>query len=280
MGAHHAHLFLYGDIMRTKKIQPAPVIAAILVLSLACNIGAAEPTLEPGQDSNPPPPSAGDSTTGGLCDNALFPVKQGATWTYFNTGSPSGDFSYTDTITEVRADGFTLTSQFADLIRTQEWQCEAGGLKALEMGGAGAAASISTQGTTAEFTTTGITGISLPKEITPGMQWQYSLTMQGVTAMPGDQNAQSTGAFSLTMQEMGKETVSVPAGAFEAVKFQATSLMQITANFQGLQVPVTMNGTSIVWYAPGVGYIKSIENSDFGGAPYTSTTELQSYSIP
>jgi hypothetical protein len=82
------------------------------------------------------------------------------------------------------------------------------------------------------------------------------------------------------MQEMGKETVTVPAGTFEAVKFQATSLVQITADFQGLQVPVTMNGTSLIWYAPGVGYIKSVENSDFSGTPFTSTTELQSYSLP
>jgi hypothetical protein len=266
--------------MQSAKTKSALVITASLILSLACNIGTSSPTQENGQTSNPTQPSTNNSITGGLCDNALFPVKQGATWTYFNTGSPSGDFSYTDTITDVRADGFTLTTQFTDLVRTQEWQCEAGGLKALEMGGTGAAASISTQGTNAEFTTTGVTGISLPKEITPGMQWQYSLNMQGVTAMPGDQNAQSTGTFSLTMQEMGKETVTVPAGTFEAVKFQATSLVQITADFQGLQVPVTMNGTSLIWYAPGVGYIKSVENSDFSGTPFTSTTELQSYSLP
>lgn len=201
-------------------------------------------------------------------------------WTYASTGSPSGDFTYTDTISEVRADGFTLSTRFTDLTRVQEWVCEPGGLKALEMGGTGAAASISTQGTTAEFDSSDVTGFSLPKEITPGMQWQYSLKMTGITAMPGDQNAQSSGTYNLTMQEMGKETVTTPAGTFEAVKFQATSLMQLTADFQGVQLPVTMNSSSLIWYAPDVGFIKSIENSDFGGTPYTSTTELQTYNIP
>jgi hypothetical protein len=47
-----------------------------------------------------------------------------------------------------------------------------------------------------------------------------------------------------------------------------------------MQVPISINASSMVWYAPGVGFIKSIENSDFGGTPYTSTTELQSYIIP
>jgi hypothetical protein len=260
-----------------------------LLLTLACNLGSGSAPLEgqpapesdqATQPSNDPSQPTENITTGGLCDNALYPVKQGATWTYLSTGSPSGDFSYTDTIAELRADGFTLTSQFTGLTRTQEWACETGGLKALELGGAGAAASISTQGTTAEFTSSDITGISLPKEITPGMQWEYSLKMQGVTAMPGNQNAQSTGTFSMTMQEIGRESVTVPAGTFEAVKLQSTSLVQITADFQGLQVPVTINGSSFVWYAPGVGYIKSVENSDYGGTAFTSTTELQSYNIP
>ncbi len=267
------------------RITTLPILLiASLVITLACNLGAPNASAaEPGATSNPAQPiapTAAIPANGGLCDNPLYPVRQGASWTYASTGSPSGDFTYTDTISEVRADGFTLSTEFTGLVRTQEWVCEPGGLKALEMGGAGAAASVSTQGTTAEFASSDVTGVSLPKEITPGMQWQYSLKMTGVTAMPGDQNAQSSGTFNLTMQEMGNETVTIPAGTFEAVKFQSTSLIQLTADFQGVQLPVTMNSSSLIWYAPGVGFIKSIENSDFSGTPYTSTTELQSYGIP
>lgn len=268
--------------MRKPHKQIIATIITSLIVTVTCTLsssGSPNPTRNDNQ-SQTAQPADGNSASVGLCDNVLYPVKQGASWSYFSTGSPSGDFFYTDTISEVRVDGFTLGTQFTNLTRAQAWICEPGGLKALEIGATGAAASISTQGTTAEFTSSDVKGLSLPREVTSGMQWQYSLKMTGVTAMPGDQNAQSSGTYNLTMQEMGKETVTVPAGTFEAVKFQATSLIQITADFQGLQVPVTMNGSSLIWYAPGVGYIKSVENSDFGGTPYTTTTELQSYSIP
>lgn len=217
--------------------------------------------------------------TGGPCDNPLIPIKPGATWTYFSTGSPSGDFTYTDTITEIRADGFTLTSQFSDLVHLQEWTCLPEGLRALQPG-SGATASLSTQNMTAEFTTLEVTGVTLPVEISSGMQWQYHFNMQGFTAMPGDQQAPSNGTFSLTMQHIGNETITVPAGTFEAVKIQSTTAMEIITDFQGIQVPLSINGSSVIWFAPGVGYIKSIENSDFSDTPYTATTELQSYQIP
>lgn len=258
--------------MRLRTSTLSIFLVASLTITLACSLGS--PQAPVGTEATAIPADEA------LCDNPLYPVSQGASWTYLSTGSPSGDFSYTDTIVEVRADGFTLSTEFTGLVRTQEWDCEPGGLKALEMSGTGAAASISTQGTTAGFTSSDVTGVTLPKEITPGMQWQYSLKMTGATAMPGDQNAQSNGTYNLTMQEMGKEIVTIPAGTFEAVKFQATSLIQLTADFQGVLLPLTMNSSSLIWYAPGVGFIKSIENSDFGGAPYTSTTELQSHSIP
>ena len=217
--------------------------------------------------------------TDNLCNNPLYPIKQGATWTYASTGGPGGSFTYTDTITATRADGFTLTSQFADLTRTQEWTCQADGLKALQLGG-GTAAGISTLGMTAAFTTLEITGISIPNQVTAGMQWDYSLIMQGTMAMPGNQQAQSNGTYSVTMQEMGTESITVPAGIFEATKIQSNSTIDIVTIFEGIEVPIKFNGTTISWYVPGIGFVKSVENGDFGGTAFSATTELQSYNIP
>jgi hypothetical protein len=257
------------------KIYLALIIG--VMITLAC--GLTNPQSTTPSDSTSEQPTE-EVVIEGLCDNPLYPVKQNATWTYANTGSPSGDFTYTDTITQVRSDGFTLTSQFGDLTRTQEWACETGGLKALQLGG-GPTASLSTQDMSAQFTTTQVTGTTLPKELIPGMQWLYGLTLEGTTDIPGDQQAQSTGTFTITMQEMGKETVTVPAGTFEATKLQANSTMDIMAEFQGLQVPMTITGSSLLWYAPNVGFIKSVDNVDMGdGTPFTTTTELQSYNIP
>lgn len=50
--------------------------------------------------------------------------------------------------------------------------------------------------------------------------------------------------------------------------------------FAGMDAPIKFNGTTITWYAPGVGYVKSVENGDFGGEAFSAITELQSYSIP
>lgn len=269
--------------MAIKRSSFALAVIALMLSTLACNLGSQPASEAEPQTTQPEPANSAETfipVTGGICDNELQPVAQGATWTYKTTGSPTGDFTYTDTITEVRDDGYTLTTQFTGLTRTQEWKCLPEGLQALQLGGGGTTASISTEDMTAQFETVEVIGVNLPKSIVPGAQWQYSLTMEGVTAMPGDQQAESTGMFTLVMQEIGREAITVPAGTFEAVKFQSTSTVQITAEFQGMQVPIVINGSSIIWFTPGVGYIKSVENSDFGGTPYTATTELQSYSIP
>jgi hypothetical protein len=271
---------LFGEvIMKQKFAKPYYFLIANLLIALACNItNPVPPENLPSQPSNNS--QAPEITViEGLCDNALYPVKQNATWVYFNTGGPEGDFTYTDTITEVRADGFTLTTTFDGLTRTQQWACETGGLKGLEYG-SGASANISTQNLNTSFNTIEVTGVILPKEIIPAMQWLYSLILEGSFTTPDGLQANSSGTYTVTMQEMGNETITVLAGTFNAVKIQATTTMNIVGEIQGIQVPITINGITTTWYTPNIGQVKSISNSDYGGVPFTITTELQSYSIP
>ncbi len=223
--------------------------------------------------------AAAGQTSSALCDNPYLPIKRGATWTYTSAGGPTGTITYTETITEVHEDGFLLTTQFADSVRTQEWKCVPAGLQTFGPGSA-STASISAREMTAAFTTIEAGGVSLPKDIAPGMKWLFSLKIQGTTATPSDENAHAQGILAAVMQESGRETVAVPGGTFEAVKIQASVTMQVTADFQGIPLPIAFNGSSLIWLAPGVGYVKIIENSDFGGAPFTTATELQSYNIP
>ncbi|GAB4546672.1 MAG: hypothetical protein Fur002_21920 [Anaerolineales bacterium] len=244
-------------------LRLALILTTIIILLSACTTSRAF--------------SSGES---GACDNPLFPIKQGAIWSYASAGGPNGSFSYSDSIASVNADGFTLASKFSDgQTHIQEWRCLSDGLQALQIGGA-SAAGISTQGMTADFTVIEAQGLSLPREITPGMKWQYSMTMKGVLATPDNQKSPSSGSYLAELQEMGSDTVTVPAGVFEATRFQANSNVDVTMNFEGLQVPVKYTGVTILWYAPGVGFIKSIENGDFGGTAFAITTELQSYNIP
>jgi hypothetical protein len=263
------------------SFRPASILLLVLLLSTsltACGTNSADnqdivlpiiQTTEPGVL-----PTASE-----LCGNPLYPSTQGAIWVYASTGGPSGAFIYTNSVTEARADGFTLTTQFANQTRTQEWSCQADGLKALQLGG-GSAAGISIQDMTSELTTSEIMGISMPQNITSGMQWQYSLKLQGTLVMPGDPQAPANGIYSIAMQEVGQETITVPAGTFETVKIQSNSTVDIISSFGGAELPIKFSGTTITWYAPGVGYVKAVENGDFGGEFFSSTTELQSYNIP
>ena len=146
-------------------------------------------------DSSSPQPTE-EFIIEGLCDNTLFPVKQNATWTYSVIGNEN--FNYTETITQVTSAGFIVTSQVNDLTDTQNWSCETGGLKALQLN---AVNYLTTQSATLE-----VTGVNLPKEMISGMQWLYSLKLEH-------------GVYTVIIQEMGNESITTPAGTFNATKF-------------------------------------------------------------
>lgn len=262
------------EINPVRQIHRSLILASLVFIT-ACNGGESSDVPLP---NTAPAGESAQNIANEYCDNPLFPVKSNASWTYSSKGGPNGDFSYTDTITEIHSGGFVLASQFPALTLTQEWLCTPEGYIAQQLGG-GTTASVSMQNMITDFKTLQVSGLSLPRVITPGMQWQYILTMKGTVAMPGEQT-QSPGSFSLDMQEVGSESITIPAGTFQATKIQAAFNANIDVDFQGSLVRYTINGSSILWYAPGVGFIKSIENIDFSGTTFTSTTELQSYIIP
>ncbi|MEW6405789.1 MAG: hypothetical protein AB1649_28690 [Chloroflexota bacterium] len=269
--------------MRTQRISVNLVVGVLTLTLAACGGGptVAEPTQAAALPAETP--TATTTAPTGLCANPLFPVVQGATWTYKLTGGPSGEFTYTDTITEVRENGFTVTSLFDfepdDLTRTHEWRCTPEGLVALSYGGAGSIG-LSTQDLSAEFITSNITGVTIPSNITPGMTWPYGLNVDGDMKLPDGRTATATGTLTLNFQEAGTESVTVPAGTFDATRIEMASNFNFTAAFEGVDIPMQITGTSTLWYAPGVGLVKSTETGNMGGAPVSSTTELQSYSIP
>ena len=94
------------------------------------------------------------------------------------------------------------------------------------------------------------------------------------------QSAEANGDESATFTALGVESVSVPAGTFEAMKVEVVTTININATFQGTTVPVTFTGTTTSWYVQGVGWVKSVSTSEFGGISSSDTIELQSYSIP
>ena len=214
----------------------------------------------------------------GLCTNAYYPVHQGATWTYMSTGGPGGEYSFTDTITSVRADGFTLSTQIGDLTRAQEWTCTAEGLAALQLGGA-PAAMLNSQNIQLNLDINNATGITFPTLISPGDQWQQTMDVQGNVTMM-NQEAQATGNAQMNFSATGNESVTVPAGTFEALKVEVDITLNVDATYEGITLPVPFSGEYTYWFAPGVGWVKASGTGNVLGSSFSDTTELQSYSIP
>jgi len=218
------------------------------------------------------------SSASGDCANMYFPVIQGATWTYEVTGGSSDTAQYTDTISELTGDGFILTSEFDEVTRTQRWSCKSDGLVALDFGGA--SATLAVADLQAVFDTTEVSGITLPRDLAAGDTWSQSFKLEGNQTLPGDQTAEVKGSVDYGSTAVEIESVTVPAGTFEALRVESTTKMDITIKLSGFAVPTTIEGTVVRWYAPDIGYVRSVETSNVLGAEVEVTIELTGYQIP
>jgi hypothetical protein len=276
--------------MEKKKIKTILSLFLTIIFVAACSSPSNTPTTEPQATetvapdatlTEPPIPSEGDSmpvTGEGLCANAYYPVREGSTWSYKSTGGPTGEYSFTDTITSVRDDGFTLSTQFDDLTRTQEWACNPEGLVALQLGGA-PAATLNSQNMQLNLEVKNVGGVTFPNEITAGDQWQHNLDFEGNMTI-ADQEGAATGNAQTSFTAVGNESVTVPAGTFDALKIQVDTTLSINVEYQGLSVPVAFSGTYTYWFSQGIGWVKASGTGDVAGTSFSETTELQSYNIP
>lgn len=248
----------------------APQIIETQALPANATATAAEPSATP--EGNPP--------VGGvsLCTNLYYPVREGATWTYKSTGSPAGEYSFTDTVTSVRADGFTLSTQIGSLTRTQVWTCSSEGLAALQLGGA-PAAMLSAQNIQLDLDVTHASGVTFPSQINAGDQWQQMLDVEGSVRVANEEGT-ATGTAQMDFNTAGNESVTVPAGTFEALKIEVNTTLDVDVSYEGLTLPVTFSGAHTNWFVQGVGWVKSTGTGSVLGSLFDETTELQSYNVP
>jgi hypothetical protein len=252
------------------------VLAGLLACAPA-GAGTPAPTGPPTDSPRTPTQEpTSEPATSGDCDNPLYPVVGGATWQYLGANSNSGSFSFAHTFVEIHSDGFTEQDVWdSGLVRSAQWSCQAGNLKALELGtGAG---TVSTASTNFVADSTTSEGVTLPATVNVGDTWTQIVDINGHMQMPDNTSAAARNQASQNCTAIGPENVSVPAGTFEAMKVECQVEMTITISVQGLDVPpTTLASTSTLWYAEGVGLVKSESASEFG----TSTLDLQSYNIP
>jgi hypothetical protein len=266
------------------------LLLATLILTAACsntnsntNINTTTPSTEPPPLTDTPlilesptivSPVAGNT----LCANTYYPIREGATWSYQSSGSVAGNYGFTDTITSVREDGFTLTSDFEGVTRTQEWACKPEGLVALQMGGP-AATVLNSQDMELKLEVKNVSGVTYPGTIEAGDKWQHSMDFTGEMGLAGQKGEASGNALS-NFTATGIESVTVPAGTFDAMKIQVETTVNIHVTYQGLNVPVTFTGTYAYWFVPNIGWVKASGNGEIAGQTFTENIELQSYNIP
>jgi hypothetical protein len=275
---------------RKQQISAGSAISILFALSLllaACGGATATPGAGGdggGEVATSAPTDASGSTEGGLtsglCASDYYPVVAGTTWTYSGTGF-SGDFTWTSTITDVSETGFTLTNYFTDVTTTQQWSCTTEGLAALAYGGGPEATLNVTGGVSGTYETVDTTGVTFPAHIATGDTWEQSFTIHGELDMSGESLGIADGTVTQSYVALGLESVTVPAGSFEAMKVQATLAFDLQVSLQGLTVPMDFSSDTTNWWVQGIGWVKSESSATFEGAEsFEANTQLESYSIP
>jgi len=216
---------------------------------------------------------------GDPCANEYFPVKNNATYSYSSTGSPSGPYSFTRTITNVRTDGFTIDTKFKNQDVLQEWSCKAEGLVPTQLGTTDATSILAFEKFT-NLTAANVTGFVIPPAITPGAEWNYALDIQGTEKVKEGNPATMTGRVSINYIAGNKESVTVPAGTFDAIAIEVNTVIDFNVVAGANVIKLSVDSTYTIWYAPGVGWVKSNGYGKLGGQDYVETIVLDSYTIP
>jgi hypothetical protein len=208
------------------------------------------------------------------CDYPYYPLRKGASWEY----SMSGE-TVKETITAVSGDqnNAVATEDFSNgpVSATFDISCGLDGIASFDI----AAMQLSSaQIANAQMKMTSHTGPILvpPSQLAPGSTWQANYTMEISMALAG-QSLTLTDEVTQQFTSAGVESVTTPAGTFDAIRVDSTSTVKMTGMpaIAGGAAPSEMTSTMTQWYARGVGLVKMVT-----GGQSSMTQELTKYNIP
>jgi hypothetical protein len=244
---------------------------SLLFLSLSLILLAACQSTQPTQSAEaqvgttaPSAQAPNNQASGDLCANPYVPAVEGATWTY-NFHSDQVDVTQVDTVTDVGSDAFlveTTRSDGFDYVIT--WTCTPEGLLWLQTDGGMFSAIFQGAGQTQNWETVSYSGVSVPKNGQAGDTWASDQQIS-VTDSTGTRNFD----IAMNFHAVGLESVTVPAGTFNAMKVEFT--MAWTGG-DGLDMTYQITD----WFVENVGMVKSLAQAEVG----SYSQELTSYSIP
>jgi len=212
-----------------------------------------------------PSPASTPRASASSCDHPYFPLRPGSSWTY---STSDGDMSWS--VGSAGGSEAAMTVSASGLTFDTHWTCTSGGIVSYDFN-----LSSSDLGGFVTLETTDTSGTWLPAAdgLTPGASWSMSYTTHVTTSAEGatfDLRSTTDETFSVA----GTETVSVPAGTFEALRIDSSS----TSTFSG-DFPVTVPASSTAftyWFAEGVGVVRYTYNSE----GFSGGGDLTGYSVP
>lgn len=184
-----------------------------------------------------------------LCDQPFSPTREGLEWQYRITGGDNAGV-YTQRKTNIGSQGFVQVNKGEKLERSDRYRCAPEGLVPVDFGGF--------EGFKVEVSK--VTGVSIPSydSWAVGNSWGYVMDIQGETTQ--GPKVWGKGTLEVRYRVAGKETVSVPAGRFNAFRVETTTTFKIDAKFGILSFPFNQQFQSTSWYAEGVGLVKSVSS--------------------
>ena len=258
--------FMEKPMHKTQITVVSILIGAALILA-ACNLP---------QRQIPPSPTSivavlpqSSPTPTPLCANPYFPNAAGDQWEYTGTNSLIGAYTRTDTTISSNEASFTQQSNLDAVTYSVPYDCSSTGLTSQNPVQQYAGALLNSPDAPVDVKLSSNSGTTLPVNIAPGDTWQQSADFEATSTQ-----VNVNGRFVFEYTAAGVESVTVPAGTFNAMRVDGTIRIQVTS----LHVPA---GTYSImtWWAPGVGIVKSEGVSHVPGVDFTDSLQLASYAF-
>lgn len=194
-------------------------------------------------------------------DHPWYPTVAGATWTY-----SMADQTFTQSIIEVTPESMTLRMELpgqdpVDVAYTcgPEGILSAGMMDGIMEG--------------VEFEIVSMEGTTFPNSLTAGTEWDSEVVMRMDMVAEG-MAVESLTTVSTVSTSLGNESVTVPAGTFDAMRISQASDVSMEMVMMGMAMPLPgISSVSETWLVDGVGMVLIVDEDG-------TRTELLSYSIP
>jgi hypothetical protein len=257
----------------TTAATPGAVITIPTAVAQATPGGDGGPIVIGGEtpEASVTPEPGSDYPSQTACDHPYLPLRPGATWTY----TSSDGYGYAWVVNGVSGDlsnaTASVTFNFDTGSISYEWLCSPEGILY------DTSASISVEGATFNYTIGNQSGATILSfaQLTPGAQWNSSHTMS-ITWEAEGVSGSSTTDVSETHTAGAAQSLTGGLGTFDVIPVTSNSTHVSTSLFAGQSFTNTLNQTSTVYYAYGIGIIRF----EYSSEGYSGSSELVSYSVP